>query len=287
MKKLFTFLFIIGILSTSYIFAQDEVYWVESWADTSSDMPTSSSSVPIEPTAYTIQPSGEWILLGVYRGGGSTHCGDGRSLRMAKPETVQGYGAVPPGYAITPYLGEGVGNVIFKSGRTGSNRIIGIYKSIDDGTTWELVAKTDNGIGSKCTDTIIVVNDENANRIKFTSEGTGDNDLEDVQITKYTNVGVDEEVIPTDYNLKQNFPNPFNPSTTISFALPKSTVVQIKVYDQIGREIETLLNKEMNAGNHNIVWNASKSSNNLASGIYVIQLRADNFSKSIKTVLLK
>ncbi len=287
MKKLFTLFFVVCILFTSNTFAQDEIYWVESWADTTSDMPTSSSTVPIEPTSYTIDPSGEWILLGVYRGGGSTHCGDGRSLRMAKPETVQGYGAVPPGYAITPYLGEGVGNVTFKSGRTGTNRIIGIYKSIDDGTTWELVAKTENGIGSKCTDTTIVVNDENANRIKFTSEGTGDNDLEDVQITKYTNVGVEEEVIPTDFDLKQNFPNPFNPSTTISFSLPKSSIVQIKVYDQIGREVETLLNKEMQAGNHNVVWNAVLSTKNLASGMYLIQLRADNFVKSIKTILLK
>lgn len=286
MKKLFTVILLAGFFGAANLLAQ-EVYWVESWADTASDMPTSSSSAPITPTAYTIEPSGEWILNGVYRGGGSSHCGDGRSLRMPKPETVQGTGAVPPGYAITPNLGEGVGVVTFKSGRTGTNRIFGIYKSTDDGTTWELVALTDKGIGQKCVDTTIVVNDPNANRIKFTSEGTGDNDLEDVQITKYTGVGVEEELIPSDFVLSQNFPNPFNPSTNIAFTLPVAGAVSIKVFDQLGREVETLLNKEMPAGTHNLVWNTSNSSNKLASGMYLIQLRSNNFVKSIKAVLLK
>jgi hypothetical protein len=288
MKKLFTLLFIVGILFASKSYAQDDPYWTETWDDTSSTIPTSSGNAPITPTAFTIESSGEWILNGVYRGGSSYSCnGSPRSLRMPKPETVQGSGAVPPGYAITPNLDEGVGKVIFKSGRTGTNRIIGIYKSNDDGTTWELVAKTEKGIGQKCTDTTIVVNDANANRIKFTSEGTGDNDLDDVQITRYKSVGVEEDGMPTSFALNQNYPNPFNPSTTITYSLPKASSVQIKVYDQLGREVATLLNDEMPSGTHSLVWNAAQTSQSLASGVYFVQLRSENFTKSIKVMLLK
>ena len=82
--------------------------------------------------------------------------------------------------------------------------------------------------------------------------------------------GISGENIPVSYHLYQNFPNPFNPSTTIQFDLPHASQVKLVVYDILGREIEKLLNGNLLAGKHNYVWNVS----GLASGIYFYQIVA-------------
>lgn len=97
-------------------------------------------------------------------------------------------------------------------------------------------------------------------------------------------VSVDEEEsIPTEYVLSQNFPNPFNPSTNIRFSLPRTSHVRLTIYDVLGKEITTLVNNELAAGTHTLAWNAS----NLASGIYLYKIEADNFNKVNKMLLLK
>jgi hypothetical protein len=95
----------------------------------------------------------------------------------------------------------------------------------------------------------------------------------------------------TSFNLYQNFPNPFNPVTTIKYDLPKNSNVTIIVYDLIGREVSRLVNNEFkNAGRYEINWNA----NNFASGVYIyrIQVRqagspTAEFVETKKMVLLK
>ncbi len=89
--------------------------------------------------------------------------------------------------------------------------------------------------------------------------------------------------IPNNFVLNQNYPNPFNPNTTISFSLPQSEKVTIKVYDILGKEIETLVNEELSAGVYNKIFNAE----NLSSGIYFYQLQAGKFSETKKMLLLK
>lgn len=97
----------------------------------------------------------------------------------------------------------------------------------------------------------------------------------------------DENTIPNTFILFQNYPNPFNPSTTISFQLPSISFVTLKIYDVLGREVKTLLNKEMKAGNYRSVFNF----NNLSSGIYFYKLSASggtsDFIAVKKMVLLK
>ncbi len=85
------------------------------------------------------------------------------------------------------------------------------------------------------------------------------------------------------FTLSQNYPNPFNPSTTISFDLPNSEFVTLKVYDVLGREITTLVNEELYAGQHTKVFNAE----NLSSGVYFYKLQAGNFSETRKMILTK
>jgi len=85
------------------------------------------------------------------------------------------------------------------------------------------------------------------------------------------------------YNLEQNYPNPFNPATTIKFQIPSMSLVTLKIYDVLGREVKILINEEKAAGRYETEFDAS----NLSSGIYFYQLRAGNFADSKKMVLIK
>lgn len=102
------------------------------------------------------------------------------------------------------------------------------------------------------------------------------------------NVGVnnektEEEQIPVKYNLYQNYPNPFNPSTTIKFDLPTDGVVELGVYDILGRKISTLINEYRNAGSYEQNFNASS----LASGIYLYRIKVNDFVSAKKMILVK
>ncbi len=97
-------------------------------------------------------------------------------------------------------------------------------------------------------------------------------------------VGVkQEEGIPAAYSLSQNYPNPFNPSTNIKFALPKSVFTKITLYDLLGREVQTFVNNNLEAGYHEINFNAGK----LTSGVYLYRIQAGDFTETKKLVLLR
>ena len=91
------------------------------------------------------------------------------------------------------------------------------------------------------------------------------------------------EVIPTEFLLHQNYPNPFNPSTKIEFKIPESGLVNLKVYDILGREVITLVNEKMQPGNYTVDFDAST----LASGIYFYTLNSSEFISTKKMILLK
>jgi hypothetical protein len=87
-----------------------------------------------------------------------------------------------------------------------------------------------------------------------------------------TTTAVEEKPVITSFNLNQNYPNPFNPSTTISYSVPKSQFIELKVYNLLGQLVTTLVNKQQNAGNYSVTFNANK----LASGVYVYSLTASS-----------
>ncbi len=89
-----------------------------------------------------------------------------------------------------------------------------------------------------------------------------------------------------DYTLSQNFPNPFNPVTRISYTLKKESFVSLKVYDTSGKVVQTLVNSYKQAGDHIVSFDASKLSN-LSSGIYFYKLKTDNFEDTRKMTLIK
>ncbi len=95
-------------------------------------------------------------------------------------------------------------------------------------------------------------------------------------------------VTPDDYTLSQNFPNPFNPSTTINFSLPVDKNVSLKVYDVLGSEIKTLVNSDMSKGSYQVTWDGTNNFNkSVASGTYITVLKYGNYTKSIKMSLVK
>ncbi len=96
-------------------------------------------------------------------------------------------------------------------------------------------------------------------------------------------VNVDETLPIKSFYLSQSFPNPFNPTTTINFSLANSEFVTLKVYDVLGKEITTLVNEELNAGQHIKIFNAE----NLSSGVYFYKLQAGKFSETKKMMLIR
>ena len=89
--------------------------------------------------------------------------------------------------------------------------------------------------------------------------------------------------VPAEFVLSQNFPNPFNPSTTISYFVPKESFVSIKIYDFLGREVNTLVSETRSSGSYELSFDAS----GLPSGTYFYVMTADNYSSTRKMVLLK
>lgn len=89
--------------------------------------------------------------------------------------------------------------------------------------------------------------------------------------------------LPDEFILEQNYPNPFNPTTKISYQIKENNFVTLKVFDSIGREVTTLINKEQTAGNYSIDFNASS----LASGVYYYRLSINNKSLVKKMILLR
>jgi len=105
------------------------------------------------------------------------------------------------------------------------------------------------------------------------------------QYIKNNPTGVEKTVstLPKSFKLDQNYPNPFNPTTTIRYSIVKTAKVTLKVYDILGREVQTLVNKEQTPGYYSVTFNAA----NLASGVYFYRISTGAFTATKKLMLLK
>ncbi|MCB0729037.1 MAG: choice-of-anchor B family protein [Ignavibacteriae bacterium] len=104
--------------------------------------------------------------------------------------------------------------------------------------------------------------------------------------TNFPLTGVSNEVsniVPENYTLEQNFPNPFNPSTNLEFGIPELGYVSLKVYNASGKEVSTLVNEVKQPGNYSVKFNGA----NLTSGIYFYTIKAGEFSSTKKMLLIK
>ena len=127
-------------------------------------------------------------------------------------------------------------------------------------------------------------------RLVTTVQGDAEFSLADVQNNadelakhSYNEIVYDGSKLPETYDLSQNFPNPFNPATTINYQMPENGFVTLKIYDILGKEVETLVNEQKTQGRYLVNFDASR----LASGVYIYQIRVNDYVSSKKMLLLK
>ena len=156
-----------------------------------------------------------------------------------------------------------------------------LYISQDLGQTWTTssVQLTDYGVTPSIADGYKGV--AVLNNTLFVATQTG---IWQIPISNFvTDVKESKVSLISNYKLNQNFPNPFNPSTTISYQIPNDSYVTLKVYDILGREVASLVNRKQEAGNYSVNFDASR----LSSGVYLYQLSAGSFISTKKLLLLK
>ena len=98
----------------------------------------------------------------------------------------------------------------------------------------------------------------------------------------------ESDLVPASFALYANYPNPFNPTTTISYDLPEQTQVTLGIYDLLGKQIKTLVNQSQDAGNKIAVWDGTDNlGRQVSAGVYLYQIQAGDFSQTRKMLLLK
>lgn len=125
----------------------------------------------------------------------------------------------------------------------------------------------------------------NINTIAFVQNEEGSKEVLNCALGSTSSTGIvsSQTGIPEKFTLSQNFPNPFNPNTTISFSIPEFSNVKITVFNSLGEEVALLLNENVNPGNYNINFDASV----LSSGVYFYKIDAGDFSEIKKMTLIK
>ena len=149
----------------------------------------------------------------------------------------------------------------------------GVFRSSTNGTTWSDISSgmNHNYVPSLFTSASYL--------FASTSYGLWKRPL--LEITSVESGAIGN--VPTTYSLSQNFPNPFNPSTVISYQLPRVSIVTLKVFDVLGQEVKTLKDGREDAGVHSVTFDAR----NLSSGVYFYRLHAGDFIETKKLLLLK
>ena len=256
------------------------IYFTESFADTAvgtlTGWPKTLPATPFGDTAWTVS-SGTWHVNGCYRTTGSYLCTpNAHDMRMIGDASIATY-------LITPTLAHGVGVVRFKEGRK-KVMVHGIWISTDNGTSWTK-AGTVSSLATGCLVDSLVINNSAANKVKFVNEaGANTMDINIIEITSTSNLAVKAEPFTkvTAFKLG-NYPNPFNPSTKITFEVPQTSNINLSVFNMIGQKVATLHEGLVPAGAYSTQFNAS----NLPSGMYIVRLQAEKATISKKVMLLK
>lgn len=149
----------------------------------------------------------------------------------------------------------------------------GVFLSMDDGASWEAV---NAGLKGRAIYALAIHG-------PYAFAGTGDGNGASRRLVSELVGGDPEEESPAAYALEQNFPNPFNPRTTINFTLPGPSEVRLTVYDLLGRQVALLVDGNRDAGVHQVTFDAPE----LASGVYIYRLRAGEYVRSRKMLILK
>ncbi len=216
---------------------------------------TASNSGMTDTSVYTLAASGSNIFAGIYHG-----------YLFLSTNNGSNWTAVMTGKRISCFAVDGMN--IF----TGTDA--GVFHSSNNGVNWTVAntGLTDTTIGS-----LAITN-------SFLFAGTNGNGVWRRPLSELiTGIENNSNQMPLRFSLDQNFPNPFNPSTVITYQLPIHSFVILKIYDVLGREVRTLVNESQHSGNHSVNF----SDKNLSSGVYFYRLEAGIFTETKKLVLLR
>jgi len=161
-----------------------------------------------------------------------------------------------------------------------NNSGFNVERMITTGNTWEKIGYV-QGHGTVNTPTNYSFEDRNLQTGKYKYR------LKQVDVNgnfEYFALNGEVEIgVPKKFDLSQNYPNPFNPVTKINFDLPENGLVNLRLYDMLGREVATLVNEVRTAGYYTVNFDASK----LSSGIYFYRMNAGKFSSIKKMAVIK
>lgn len=178
------------------------------------------------------------------------------------------------------FYGEsGVGIAYGEKFYTGDNYVPSVLRTTDFGATWSLQTISESAPNVNVTSSSMI---DKYNY--FIAGGTfQEGRIYNTKNGGSTSINNNGGIVTSDYSLSQNFPNPFNPATSIKFNLPVRSNVTLKVYNGLGKEIIELVNEQKAEGSYEIKFDAS----NLPSGVYYYKLTSDNFSDTKKMILIK
>ena len=176
-------------------------------------------------------------------------------------------------YEMPPMPPAGVFDIRFSSGRVAEDMNSAIQTIDMSGVTYPLTVRVE-GMD-------IRLQDVTGKQINVNLKSGEDVVISDATINKLM---VSGELIPEKYALEQNYPNPFNPSTVIEFSLPENVGnVKLSIYNALGEKVAELVNTALTAGRYSYQWNAQ----NVATGMYLYELRTDKFVSVKKMLLMK
>ena len=243
-------------------------------------LPGTISSLTADKEGYTVTSP----LVGMYF-----------QIEVASGQTVTGkdFGFSPEG-DVTSISG----NVSFSNGSPASGVYVAAVNHFEDSAESFLIAYTDNSGNYQFKEVLpgyyqvgvfLQGYSSDPEMLYFDLDTGTEMAGQDFVLGQGTSVEIDNQAgVVKRINLSQNFPNPFNPSTTIAFELPKTAKVEINIFNARGQKVRSLVNNTLNAGYQRVEWDGrDDAEQKLPSGFYMYQLKTDNFNKVMKMILTK
>jgi len=160
-----------------------------------------------------------------------------------------------------------------------------VYRQVNNGLLEKLNYTTD----PEYVDNAIVRTNDYTYTVTATDFGLNESgQAEPVNVPKIIVNGIEATDLPTEFALKPNYPNPFNPETTIEFALPEASKVNLKIYNLTGQLVRELVANDYPAGYQKVIWDGrDQYGKNVGSGVYIYTLKAGSFSQTRKMILIR
>ncbi|MDP3149364.1 MAG: T9SS type A sorting domain-containing protein [Ignavibacteria bacterium] len=156
----------------------------------------------------------------------------------------------------------------------------GVYYTANSGTSW---SRLGNGMPYVPVLDFSYFNNGTKRLLRAATHGRSAFEINLNDILTAISTEGNSTITPTQFSLEQNYPNPFNPATIIKFSVPQKSFVSLKVFDVLGKEVQTLVDEEKSEGTYEVTFDAAK----LSSGIYFYILQTDNFLSTKKMIVLK